>query len=183
MCGRAGRGGLDSRAHVFYSGKQKKVDAKVKQFCVSKENCRRREMLKCIGNDEVVGRRELCCDTCNGLNCIGSHLRFESQAVQTVSSERKRPRAKKMNDRLTTQLKSALLVERTKFISQHPGFRILGPQMVCPDCVIDDVCKIAHSVQSEAQLSRVNRKLRPHFLKAIQDCLSMDFSSKRSRIV
>ena len=45
LCGRAGRGDLDARAHIFYSGKQKKVDAKVKAFCVSKENCRRREMI------------------------------------------------------------------------------------------------------------------------------------------
>ena len=51
----------DSR---FYSSRQK-VDAKVKEFCVSKENWRRLEMLKCIGND-VVGRSGLCCDTCNG---------------------------------------------------------------------------------------------------------------------
>ena len=185
LCGRAGRGGLDSRAHVFYSGKQKKVDAKVKEFCVSKENCRRREMLKCVGSDEVGRRTGLCCDMCSGLDCIGSQLRFETRAVrkQMVPSERKRPRAKKKNEHLTAQLKSALLLERTRYITQHPGYRILGPQMVCPDCVINHVCKIAHSIESEADLSRVNRNLRPYFFKVIQDCLSTDSSSKRSRIV
>ena len=162
LCGCAGRGDFDSRAHVFYSSKQK-VDAKVKEFCVSKENCRRQEMLKCVGSDEVVSRRGFCCDSCSGLDCIRPRLRFETRAAQVVPSERKSPRAKKKSDHSITQLKSALLLERTRFMSQHPGFRILGPQMVCPDCVIDNVCKIAHSVESEAQLSCVNRKLRPHF--------------------
>ena len=81
LCGCAGRGDLDARAHIFYSGKQK-VDAKVKAFCVSKENCRRQEMIKSIGSDEVVGGRNgLCCDTCNGLDCLGSQLRFEARSV------------------------------------------------------------------------------------------------------
>lgn len=182
LCGRAGRGGLDSRAHIFYSGKQKKVNEKVKAFCVSKENCRRREMLKSVGSDENVSRRNgLCCDMCNGLDCIRSQLRFEARSLskQMVPNERKRPRAKKKCDRLTVRLKSALLLERTRYIN----IRILGPEMVCPDCVIDHVCKIAHSVESEADLSRVNRNLRPFFFKVIKDCLSTDSSSKRSRIV
>ena len=168
LCGRAGRGDLDARAHIFYSGKQKRVDAKVKAFCVSKENCRRREMIKSVGSDEVVGGRNgLCCDTCNGVDCLGSQLRFEARSVneQTVPNGRKRPRAKKKSDRSTVQLKSALLLERTSYIARHPGFRVLGPEVVCPDCVIDHVCKIAHSVESEADLSRVNRSLRPIFSK------------------
>lgn len=93
LCGR----GLESTAHVFYSGKQK-VDAKVKEFCVTKENCKRREMLKCVGSDKVIGRRNgLCCDMCSGLDCTGSQLRFEARAVckQTTPSECKCPHAKK----------------------------------------------------------------------------------------
>ena len=182
LCGRAGRAGLDSRAHIFYSSKQKKIDAKVKEFCVSKENCRRQAMLKYVADDEVISRRSgLCCDTCSDLDCIGSRLSFKARALHP--GVHKRPRSKKTSDLLTAQLKSALLLQRSLFMTQYPGYRILGPQMVCPDCVIDDVCKRVHSIESEAQLSQVNRKLRPHFFKVIQDCLSTDTSSKRSRIV
>ena len=39
--------------------------------------------------------------------------------------------------------------------------------MVCHDCVIDDVCKRVHSIESEAQLSQINRKLRPQYFKVI----------------
>ena len=116
LCGCAGRGDFDSRAHVFYSSKQK-VDAKVKEFCVSKENCRRQEMLKCVGSDEVVSRRGFCCDSCSGLDCIRPRLRFETRAAQVVPSERKSPRAKKKSDHSITQLKSALLLERTRCLN------------------------------------------------------------------
>ena len=87
LCGRAGRGGLESRAHIFYSSKQKKIDAKVKEFCVSKENCRRQAMLKCVGDDEVITRRgALCCDSCSDLDSIGSRLRFEDKAVHVYAN-------------------------------------------------------------------------------------------------
>ena len=63
LCGRAGRGGCDSRAHVFYSSNKKKVDAKVKDFCVSKENCRRQAMLNGVGSNAVGSKRSMvCCD-------------------------------------------------------------------------------------------------------------------------
>ena len=87
-------------------------------------------MIKSVGCDEVVGGRNgLCCDTCNGLDCLGSQLRFEARSVnkKTVSNGRKRPCAKKKSDQSIAQLKSALLLERTSYIARHPGFLVLGP--------------------------------------------------------
>ena len=48
LCDRAGRGGSQARAHIFYNKKQKNVNVEVKEFCESKENCRRQHMLRCV---------------------------------------------------------------------------------------------------------------------------------------
>ena len=74
-------------------------------------------MIKSVGSDEIVGGRNGLC--CNGLDCLGSRLRFEARSVnkQTVPNGHKRPHAKKESDRSIVQLKSALLLERTSYIA------------------------------------------------------------------
>ena len=44
LFGRAGRGGCESRAHLFYSTKQKNINTEVKKFCDGKENCFRQSL-------------------------------------------------------------------------------------------------------------------------------------------
>ena len=37
-----------SRAHVFFSSKQKSIDGSVKSYCTNQENCRRVALLRAI---------------------------------------------------------------------------------------------------------------------------------------
>ena len=87
LCGRAGRDGVDSRAHVFYSTKQKKMDKLVKEFCTSKENCRRVLLMKSLGSSESFGSSARCCDVCH------PHAQaFLPQTQVSLSKSRKRKR-------------------------------------------------------------------------------------------
>ena len=79
LCGRAGRGGNQARAHIFFNKKQKNINPEVKEFCESKENCRRQQMLRCVGSERVDSTcNSLCCDTFSGVESIPANLKFES---------------------------------------------------------------------------------------------------------
>ena len=180
-CGCAGRGGNDARAHIFYSSKQKKIDAKVKD--ASKENCRRREMLKAIGNIQVdITNNIRCCDVCNGLDCIDPSLRFETVTNQGAVIQHKRRRTRKISKQLIERLKTALLNERDKFLREHPVYRILGPVFVCPTCVVENLCKTAHSVESVDDIKSIP-DLKPKLYRILVDCLSRDCSSKKRHLM
>ena len=43
--------------------KNKNINVEVKEFCESKENCRRQHMLRCVGSERVESaNNSLCCD-------------------------------------------------------------------------------------------------------------------------
>ena len=78
LCGRAGRGGNKARAHIIFNKKQN-VNPEVKEFCESKENCRRQQMLRCVRSERVDSTSNyLCCDTCSGVGSIPDNLKFQS---------------------------------------------------------------------------------------------------------
>ncbi len=56
-------------------------------------------------------------------------------------------------------LKDELLKERDTYMREHPSYRMLGPSVVCPVCVIDKLCSEARFFQSVDDLSIVG--LRP----------------------
>ena len=70
MFGRAGRGDGTAQAHLYYTNKQaeKLKDASLQCFASpgGSENCRRQEMLRLLGSNEVVVSNEACCDVCSG---------------------------------------------------------------------------------------------------------------------
>ena len=123
-------------------------------------------MLNGVGSNAVGSKRSMiCCDMCTDLDCIRLQLRFETMAKQTTAAtQRKRPRPKKKSDQFAIQLKSNLLVERDRYLDRHPGYKIL---VICPSCVINNLCKKAHTIISETDLSGVNHNLRPIFFLII----------------
>ena len=190
LCGRTGRGGSQARAHIFYNKKQKNVNAEVREFCESKENCRRQQMLKCVGSDhERVDSANvdssICCDICSGVDSIPANLKFESFTASIPKAQpQKRRRVRKLSQELAEQLKSSLLREREKYMNDHPYLRFLGPNGVCPTCYIDNLCEMAHCIQSEddSRLSRLNFSLKHRFFNIVQHYLSLNTaSSKRAR--
>ena len=137
LCGRAGRGGNQARAHIFFNKKQKNINPEVKEFCESKENCRRQQMLRCVGSERVDSTSNyLCCDTCSGVDSIPANLKFESFTnsvpVRDKMQPQKRRRVSKLSKELTEQLKCSLLSERERYMDDHPHLRFIGPNCVCP---------------------------------------------------
>ena len=68
----------------------------------------------------------------------------------------------------------------------HPSFVIVGEMAICPDCVIDCICRDARFVKSKQDLSTVSG-LRPElqdaFLHVIDDVMSSSpINAKKQRI-
>ena len=74
-------------------------------------------MLNCIGSVPVENvNSSPCCDVCNGVESIQSSLRFESFAIPTHTTKRRR--MGKLSKELSEQLKYSLLTERDTFMTE-----------------------------------------------------------------
>ena len=146
---------MASRAHLFFSPGQKKCDSTVTEYCVSKENCRRTLMLQALGVSEHHPSSLPCCDACDNTLCP-QILNF----VTTTSTQHKRRTATKdINDTLRVELKAALMREVDAYITDHPSYRMMGREFVCPECAIDKLCSEARFFRCIEDLDVV--QLRP----------------------
>ena len=65
----------------------------MKNFCLDKENCRRKKLMASIGSTEHVGSRASCCDVCNPEALLlvsggpGPVRRQRRRRVRTVTSD------------------------------------------------------------------------------------------------
>ena len=150
LCGRAGRGGHSSRAHLFYSPRQKNVDTDVQKFCTEKENCRRKNVVLAMGSHEVIhsSRDMACCDICSSIPDNLSILPKKSRVVQ----QKRRSAQRQIDESLEKELKDRLLEERNEFMQKHPHYLMIGSDFVCPTVVIDDICKNARFIKSKDTL-------------------------------
>ena len=180
LFGRAGRGGT-SRAHLFFSTRQKKVDPIVKRFCFEKENCRRKNLLEAIGSSESVHRGNLCCDVC-AEDGLPSKLQFDAIQATQISRKR-RVAAHVVSEDLKSHLKAHLVKERDMYLQVHPNFQMLGLSFICPDCVIDHICQQACFVMCEEDTDVVGLRpeLRSRFYDVIENLLSKAPVAKRTR--
>ena len=142
-------------------------------------------MLRCVGSEQFNGaNNSLCCDVCSGVDSIPANLTLEvfTAPVPSKTQPRKRRRVTKLSKELSEQ-KSSLLSEREKYMNERMDLRFLGPNCVCPTCYIDNLCEMAHCVQSEddSRLSRLNSTSRTKFYNIVQHYLSLNTSSKRAR--
>ena len=188
MFGRAGRGGNSARAHLFFSTKQKLVDKDVREFCQSKENCLRASILRLIGNTVAVETSSPCCSNCSSSSGVVVPQKLQViEAKPTADPKRKKRKAYWSTSKdLEDEIKRRLKEERTKFIIDHPSFLIVGEMAVCPDCVIDCVCRDARFVKSKQDLSTVSglrSELQDAFLHVIDDVMSTSpINAKKQRI-
>ena len=144
LCGRAGRGGGASRAHIFYNPEKKKVDKEVKDFCAGKENCRRDVMLRAIGS-KVISDRELnsCCDVCSE---VPSNVSFELLGGSVSQKRKRRVAVRVVDEDLEAELRARLLKEREQYLELHPSYKMIGADFVCPLDVINDLCSRARFI-------------------------------------
>ena len=156
MCGRAGRGGAASRAHLFYSARRKKVNPVVKDYCTQKENCRRLFMLKALGSTERVVNSLACCDVCDAN--VPAPLHFEALPRAAAKKCTRRAAIRILDKNLLTKLKENLEAEREAYMLEHPNFKILGRNFVCPDSVIE--AKFVRSIEDLNVVIRAEMKSR-----------------------
>lgn len=155
MCGRAGRGGTASRAHLFFNSRRKKINPMVKEYCSLKENCRRRFMLTALGSTERVTQTEPCCDVCSS-SSVPVELHFEAHATTTsVRRNSRRTAVRKVSKDDVARLKENLKLERQAFIQEHSSFSILGTNFVCPDSAIEKICDDVKFISSIGDLNNI----------------------------
>ena len=184
LCGRAGRGGCSSRAHLFYSPRQKNVDEDIKKFCTGKENCRRVNLVRSMGSQETVhsSMPSACCDVCSGIPDLLS-LQPKSE---TVSRQKRRSAQRHIDNDLEKELKQILLEERNAYMQEHPHYSMIGSDFICSKAAIDDICKNARFITSEENLTTtfdMRPEIQKRFFAAIKDILFKAPPSKKTRKV
>ena len=162
MFGRAGRGEVSARAHIFYSNRQagKLKDPSLQCFVSlgRSENCRRREMLRLVGSTEMVASSEACCDVCSGGVPPSPRL---DVLVPTPVTRPKKPKAVRfISPNMLATLKMALVQERNSIMEEFPGYKMIGGGFVLCDRTITELCALAPSVNSADDLNSVTL-LRP----------------------
>ena len=111
------------------------------------ENCRRRILLSALGSPgEKQPARVLCCDSCTPgeLPAKLNILPLPSVNTGNQQSVRVHTVPKKVCD----ELHEALVTAREQVVTTNSGLRMLGPQVVCGDRVIHNLCKKAGRIQS-----------------------------------
>lgn len=159
------------------------MDPAVRQWCLSKENCRRRSMLRAIGSTEVLNPSTVCCDVCNFF-APTPELRFEAMAENVISRAKRRRTVVNHKD-FEEQLKNDLRQEREAYMNEHPAFRMLGAEFVCSDSVIDRISSQAHYIKTEGDLGDqfcIRQELKSKFLHIILCALKDVSVSKRYKM-
>lgn len=167
LCGRAGRAGCQSRAHLLLTTDANKIaDLTLKSFFLDKENCLRGCMMRAVGGS--AGQNPLCCSVCNPTAFLDEG-RLDILRLQKVTRKKRRVAVRKIGDSLASVIKVKLKRERAEYMAAHPTLRILGKQFVCPDSVINNVCSSAKFISciSDMDLFCIRQELKNQFFNVI----------------
>ena len=181
LCGRAGRGGIESRAHLFFSPRQQKCDSAVREYCTSKENCRRVLILQALGVTERHPSSLPCCDACDNTLCPPA-LKF---ATNTSMRRKRRTAVRDINDDLKIELKAALMREVDLYLENHHSYRMVGREFVCPECAIDKLCSETRFISSveDMDIVQLRPELRSRFFDVMCNFFTNIPSQKKKRCV
>lgn len=139
MSGRAGRDGNPACALLLTNKAEMKAckERTLVEVVMSKENCRRKILLKGLNSEEVLPRICHCCDAC------GHKPTEDLKFIQPIRSKRvpKVKPVRKVSDQTIDVLKSRLLVERQHMIDGSGQVKALGGAYVCPMSCVVEVCK------------------------------------------
>lgn len=169
MCGRAGRGGCQARAHLLVIGDDTKIkDATLKSLCTDRENCFRAAIITSIGGT-VEQQNTLCCMVCNPSAFTDGGRLDVMQVGSTPPRKRRRVAVRRVTETTTQAVRMQLKAERTKYITEHPSLAVLGAQFLCPDSVIDNICSSLKfiAVPSDMDVFCLRRELKDRFFNVL----------------
>ena len=146
--GWCGCNGQQSVSYLFYSRVElKKANKSVAEFIECSENCRRRILLSALGSpEEKQPAHIMCCDSCTSgeLPAKLNIIPFSFVDTGNQQSVRVRTVPKGIRD----ELYEALVTAREQVVSTNSGLRMLGPEVVCSDRVIHNLCTKAGRIKS-----------------------------------
>ena len=88
-----------------------------------------------------------------------------------------------ISDELVTNLKTELRAARSRYLEENPSFSMVGPEFVCPDVTIDELCSQATYIDtvSDITIFGIKPELKERFFNVISSVLSKRIICKRRR--
>ena len=109
-----------------------------------------------IGSSESLQQNNVCCDVCTWSQC--PHTRLD-----ILQPRKQKPQKHSVVHDMTPfhvkELKAKLVEEHEKILLEHPSYRMIGINFVCPDIVID--LSINIKICTESVTSRLGCLGRP----------------------
>ena len=164
---------------MFYSLQQKFKDPKLQQYCFGNENCRRVTLLRSVGSLEDVSRNDACCDVCTP----GVPHAVDLLTPKATQKRKRRHLVRRIGKVTSEQLRPRLVEEREKLMSEHPGYRMIGPEFVCSDAAIGELCQEVKYFNSidDVNTYHVRPEFRERIFNVLMETVSTDLPPKRSR--
>ena len=122
-------------------------DSTLHDFITGSENCRRLTLVRGLGGSDHLVGSERCCDVCTP-SAISSGDRLNVLEIGQPVRHRKRVAVRYISEELVTTLKTELRVARSRYLEENPSFSMVGPEFVCPDITIDELCSQATYIDS-----------------------------------
>lgn len=169
MCGRAGRAGCQSRAHLIVKSDVDKInDSELKRFCTDTENCLRSTMVGSLGCTVRPGNC-LCCMACNPSAFPVSERLTLLRVGKAPPRKKRRVAVRKVNGAQSDSIKERLKAERANYISDHPTLAIIGAEQICPTSVIVSVCNSVKFISTLGDMDcfGLRKDLKQRFLSVI----------------
>ena len=124
-----------------------------------------------IGSSESLQQNDCCCDVCTWSQCPHNRLDI---LKPTRQKSQKQPVAHDMTPSHVKELKTKLLEEREKILLEHPSYRMIGIDFVCPDSVLDKICEQSKYFSSvdDMKIYGVRPEFRDKLFRVVMDVIS-----------
>ena len=125
-----------NQGHICFIVQSKRISTLKLKFCNGKEN------------HTTTHEGRFCCNLCDVPQFSNAKLCFERYAVSDGAKRGRCTAVWDLKQSLQDVLKKKLVDARKQYIQQHPSFMMLGENFMCPDSVIDSVCKQSKFVRN-----------------------------------
>ena len=171
---------------MFFSepkGKRRKFeDSTLNNFVAASENCRRLTLVRGLGGSDHLVGSERCCDVCTP-SAISPSDRLNVLEIGKSVRHKKRVAVRYVSDELVSNLKTELRAARSRYLRENPSFNMVGPEFVCPDVTIDELCSQATYIDTVKDITifGIKPELKERFFNVISSILSKPNTWKRRR--